>query len=328
MHVMSAYEARHLVLGVATGAAAVCGSLYLLGAWAGMAAAGATSSPAGAAHRRRTGGAAAAAPRSTTSSGIVKGGGSAVYESAKAVDEYLLFHFAEASLLMPYEFGPREATAFPQRCAQLVAKHAKKGSGKALDIGCAVGGATFELARTFNSVVGVDFSQAFVDTAKKLQDGERLPCTAMDEGILNSWFVASAPADVDGRRIKFQQGDACNLPTGDFGPFDAVLASNLLCRLPKPQQFLESLPRIVAPGGVVALISPYSWLEEYTPMSEWMGGTIRDGNDIASAPAVKAKMASLGFTLVDESDMPFLIREHARKFQYGCSHATVWRRSA
>ena len=28
--------------------------------------------------------------------------------------------------------------------------------------------------------------------------------------------------------------------------------------------------------------------------------------------------------LLHEEDTPFLIREHARKFQWGCSHATVW----
>jgi hypothetical protein len=26
-----------------------------------------------------------------------------------------------------------------------------------------------------------------------------------------------------------------------------------------------------------------------------------------------------------QEDMPFLIREHVRKFQWGCSHAAVWR---
>jgi hypothetical protein len=28
--------------------------------------------------------------------------------------------------------------------------------------------------------------------------------------------------------------------------------------------------------------------------------------------------------LLHEEDVPFLIREHARKFQWGISHATVW----
>lgn len=74
---------------------------------------------------------------------------------------------------MPYDFGPRDAARFPARCAELVAKHAPPACGDAprtaLDVGCAVGGASFELARTFDAVVGLDFSHAFVNTAKRLQ---------------------------------------------------------------------------------------------------------------------------------------------------------------
>lgn len=42
--------------------------------------------------------------RSTTSSA---GGGAAAYETRKAVDEYLQFHFGAASDIMPYPQGPR-----------------------------------------------------------------------------------------------------------------------------------------------------------------------------------------------------------------------------
>ena len=38
-------------------------------------------------------------------------------------------------------------------------------NGRALDVGCSVGGGTFELATTFDEAVGFDFSQAFVDAA-------------------------------------------------------------------------------------------------------------------------------------------------------------------
>jgi SAM-dependent methyltransferase len=50
-----------------------------------------------------------------------------------------------------------------------------------------------------------------------------------------------------------------------FGPFNVVFCGNLLCRLPDPMLFLDRLPSILKPGGVVVLVSPYSWLEEYTP---------------------------------------------------------------
>lgn len=36
----------------------------------------------------------------------------------------------------------------------------------AIDVGCAVGGASFELARSFDRVIGIDYSHAFVNAAK------------------------------------------------------------------------------------------------------------------------------------------------------------------
>jgi 2-polyprenyl-3-methyl-5-hydroxy-6-metoxy-1,4-benzoquinol methylase len=39
-----------------------------------------------------------------------------------------------------------------------------------LDVGCAVGGASFELARHFREVVGIDFSRAFVQAAKLMKE--------------------------------------------------------------------------------------------------------------------------------------------------------------
>jgi hypothetical protein len=79
---------------------------------------------------------------------------------------------------------------------------------------------------------------------------------------------------------------------------------------------------------VAVVISPYSWLQEYTAQERWLGGLVRGGEAVHSAPAFLARMEALGLELVEQSDLPFLIREHARKFQWGCSHATVWRKRA
>jgi len=81
---------------------------------------------------------------------------------------------------MPYDFGPRTATDFPARLAQLAAKHAPSKEGgrstRALDVGCAVGGATFALARHFSAAHGIDFSAAFVAAANRLKARTAGPC--------------------------------------------------------------------------------------------------------------------------------------------------------
>lgn len=58
-------------------------------------------------------------------------------------------------------------------CSKYVTEAVAKGAFggaklRALDVGCAVGRSSFEMARTFDEVVGVDFSGKFINAAKAL----------------------------------------------------------------------------------------------------------------------------------------------------------------
>lgn len=52
---------------------------------------------------------------------------------------------------------------------------------------------------------------------------------------------------------------------------------------------------------------------------------LQDGKPVWSADTLELILGE-HFELVEEEDVPFLIREHRRKFQWGISHAMVWRR--
>lgn len=82
---------------------------------------------------------------------------------------------------------------------------------------------------------------------------------------------AIVPEETDTSRVTFRVGDACKLPQ-NLAPVDAVLAANLICRLPEPQKFLDRLPTLVKKNGVVVLTTPFSWLEAWTKRSMWLGG--------------------------------------------------------
>ena len=111
------------------------------------------------------------------------------------------------------------------------------------------------------------------------------------------------------------------------GKFDIVLASNLLCRLPSPRKFITDIPNFINTGGYLVLVSPYSWLEEYTPVEEWFGGRIdpHSSLEIDSFEELKAFIGNT-FQLKHRENVPFLIREHARKYQYGVSDCTIWQK--
>ena len=120
----------------------------------------------------------------------------------QAVSEYLLFHFGKDSEVLPYPAGPTSALQFPKRTADLCAKYCKEAGvapRRALDVGCAVGAASFHLAAHFDEVVGIDFSQAFVDAANKMKAVGSAPYTMVMEGSVTQECEAVVPAHLDRR---------------------------------------------------------------------------------------------------------------------------------
>ncbi len=243
---------------------------------------------------------------------------SALYESDKLLAEYLLFHYGAAEEILPgltaAPAGMHDALSFPQRTvAGFSAGEVERG----LDLGCAVGRSTFEMARCCAEVIGIDFSHAFIRAAEALRRGETLSYQRLDEASLTTPLEARAPQGIDAERTRFLQGDAMNLPAA-LGCFDRVHAANLLCRLPEPERLLDRLPSLVSPGGELVLATPCTWLEEFTPRGNWPPGGTLDW--------LMAKLAP-DFSLMKTSEEPFLIRETARKFQWTVSLLSVWRRN-
>jgi putative 4-mercaptohistidine N1-methyltranferase len=250
---------------------------------------------------------------------------SSFYESDRAIAEYLLFHYGVAEQVMPYHFGPGAACDFPVRCLNECLDKTRLGTqARALDLGCAVGRSTFELARCCFEVIGIDYSRPFVETASALRQAGAIDFNMVAEGVLMNRLTAKVPGDIDRSRVLFEQGDAMNLPDA-LGGFDVVLMSNLIDRLRDPRRCLERLPSLVKTDGQLIITSPYTWLEDYTPRENWLGGFERNGKAIRTLDSLQEILGS-NFRLSFCKDLPFLIREHARKFQWSVAEATVWLR--
>ncbi len=250
-----------------------------------------------------------------------------LYESDRAVAEYLLFHYGSAEEILPYPSGPVSALGFAVRTvSELLDPHPLPAEARALDIGCAVGRSAFELSRRCAEVVGIDYSHAFVQAAELIRTHGNRPYERVDEGELTTALVARLPAQASPARVRFEQGDAMAL-RADLGVFDVVHAANLIDRLPEPIRFLERAPSLVKPGGLLLLTSPYTWLESFTPRTHWLGGLVRNGHPLRTLEALRRTLEP-HFRLQERRDLPFLIREHARKFQWSVAEGTVWTRNA
>ena len=92
-----------------------------------------------------------------------------IYESDRLVREYLLFHYGAPEEILPWPEGPRDALNFAARLVgDLLDVAALPQDARALDVGCAVGRSSFELARHCRAVTGIDYSRNFVAAATKI----------------------------------------------------------------------------------------------------------------------------------------------------------------
>jgi putative 4-mercaptohistidine N1-methyltranferase len=238
-----------------------------------------------------------------------------LYETRRLQDEYLLFHYGERGEIMPWAFGPTSGLDFPVRTvAELLDESRLPASPSALDLGCAVGKSSFELAKYAHRVIGIDFSHSFIQAAQTLQAEGTLAYEAAVEGNQRVALMARVEDASLRGRVAFEQGDAMHL-RADLGGFDIVHAANLLCRLPEPKLLLERLPELVKPGGQLLLTTPCTWLAEFTPPENWPTGGTQSW--------LRGELAA-HFDLAEERDMPFVIREHARKFQWTVAWGSRW----
>ncbi len=241
-----------------------------------------------------------------------------IYETDDLVSQYCEFHFGEQYFGVPN---------FPRTAAELCGDLMKGRTFKrALDLGCATGRSTFELARFSEHVTGIDFSARFIRVGHDMQKNGSIRYAIPSEGRLVSYHEKTLDQfglAETGNRVEFWQGDAHNLKP-QFKDYDLVLACNLVDRLYNPARFLEHIAGRINKGGLLVLLSPYTWLEEFTPPEHWLGGRKVDGENLTTLDGLHQQLEPDFCLLGQPRDVPFVIRETARKFQHTLSQMTVW----
>ena len=240
------------------------------------------------------------------------------YESDKMLSEYAEFHFGDTYY---------DVQNFPKALAEIaIEAMGDKPMGKALDVGCAVGRARFELARKFDHVTGIDFSARLINLGVQLADQGFIRYSIADQGDLRLYKERQlSEMDIDNLvgTVELLQGDACNLKPSMTG-YDLVLAANLIDRLYDPSLFLESIEKRINPGGILLIASPYTWLEEHTDKDNWLGGYKKYGENFTTLDGLKAKLEPQFSLMSEPQQVPFVIRETSRKFQHTLSDVSLW----
>jgi putative 4-mercaptohistidine N1-methyltranferase len=204
---------------------------------------------------------------------------------------------------------------------KLVNKKILPENARALDLGCAVGRTSFELSRFCDAVIGIDLSETFIRAAQRMQRFGQWPLSYIVEGDRKQEATLRLPPGVKPSRVEFIVGDAMKIPK-KLGQFDVAVLLNLIDRVPDPARCLTDLTARLNPGAQLIISSPYTWMTEYTPWTKWLGGS----KEISTLDALK-ELLSPHYRLTKITQIPFLIREHARKYQWSMAEGTCWQRS-
>ena len=240
-----------------------------------------------------------------------------MYETDIIASQYCEFHYGDEY------FG---VDNFPKEISKIALKYTNN-KVKALDIGCSVGRASFELKKEFNKVDGLDFSNKFIQIANQMKKDKYIKYINTLEGdcsVSKKVNLEDIKLDINTNDLNFYQADAMNMDE-KFNSYDLVIAVNLIDRLTKPSVFLHDIEERILSNGILLIASPYTWMEEYTPKENWIGGYKKDGKVINTIDGLH-EILDNKFELIEEEKLEFVIRETKNKYQHTISNVSVWKK--
>jgi SAM-dependent methyltransferase/uncharacterized protein YbaR (Trm112 family) len=194
------------------------------------------------------------------------------------------------------------------------------GDGPVIDLGTGPGRAALELAgRCAGPVIGTDLGPHLLGLGAQVARTGRVRFPLRRGGLRYDWREFAVPLP-GAARTDFWIADAVRLPFGSE-TFAAAVALNLLDCVYAPLDLLAEIARVVRPGGLVVLASPYDWTGAATPVEAWIGGHSPRGFEAGSSSALLRRLltpgdhpaALAGFRLLAESAaVPWQVRMHDR----------------
>jgi len=145
-----------------------------------------------------------------------------------------------------------------------------------LDIGCAVGRSSFELAQsTSQLVLGIDTNVSMLRLAQQVLQERRLRYPRRRIGIVYDTraFEVDLPAM---EQVDFWAASGMSLPFRSES-FGLVVALQVLDSVGSPHALLAAIADALHAGGSALLASPYDWSAAVTPVEAWIGGHSQRG---------------------------------------------------
>lgn len=195
------------------------------------------------------------------------------------------------------------------------------GDGRALDIGCNVGGMTWRLAERCKYVYGVDISFRAVLTALQIILGQPEPLKSYRfyrEGLL---YEEKSLSVEQRQNCEFLVASGLDLPFKDQS-FEFVSCENVVDVIPQPDFLLQEAFRVLKDAGGFLLTDPYVWSPERTLLEGWFGTKTGKPTDAA----VRERLAQTCDIVGEEDKLPWVLRVFDRYFTIYFNHCILARK--
>ena len=157
----------------------------------------------------------------------------------------------------------------------LFPKKLSTASGPGLDMGCAVGRTTYELADHLQRpVVGIDLDISLLRRAQQIHASGIVEYPLRRTGLAydrHTFSVANQYSQTVKANIDFWCCDVTALPFSD-NLFSFTSSLNVLDCVHSPLTALQEIERTLEHTGRCVLASPYDWSTSATPTEAWIGG--------------------------------------------------------
>lgn len=188
----------------------------------------------------------------------------------------------------------------------LISMYKKRGlaiavpTGRAVDIGCSVGGMTYRLGNNFEFTYGIDLSFSAILTARRIVQHSPEALRAYRLLLENETWTENIELVIEKRsNVEFVVASATALPFEDEFA-DCISTINLIDVLPKPEDLFVEIARLLTKKGILLMADPYCWRD-----------TVRDQIEMlstSSANFIRDNLARHNFNITESSMVPWLLR--------------------
>ena len=213
-----------------------------------------------------------------------------------------------------------------EQIAMVATQYSGINKGNALDLGCRCGRTTFELAKGFEHVTGLDFTARNIRVAVQLKEYGRFNYLFPEEGDLNSYHELNINNLGFGtllNKVSFYQSDASNMKSLFVG-YDLVLVNDVLDQMYNPRHFLAGVHKRINPGGRLIIATGFDWSDQCTRRENWVGGRREAGEQIWGEDDLVSLLDKMFRKIEGPILIPSITRISKRKYSYNTIEVYIW----